>query len=69
MSNETFVERMTDEHDELCDRLDKLDRFISDSEVYQMLTGDEKSDLQEQRRAMERYRTILGRRISRYIDF
>ena len=64
---EQHVERMLNEHVELCEKITKLGEFISKNKIYDNLSKDEKYDLLLQHKAMSMYRDILQHRIDREI--
>lgn len=61
---ESTRKRLEAEYYELLDRLQKLDRFIG-TESFDLLDSTDKELLQEQRRAMNTYFSILSERVSR----
>ena len=68
MKDDTF-ERLKQEKDELKKRFERLDEFINpdfpEYSEFQLLPKDDQEDLLSQWEVMERYLTILRRRIQR----
>lgn len=62
---EAFQQRVVDEKKELDEKIAKLLAF-SETETYDNLPEDEKSDLEEQFECMNNYSSVLERRISRF---
>lgn len=62
---EDWKVRLTDEHDLLSEKIDKLDKYIR-SEMYETLIVDDKNDLKEQLMYMRNYRMVLRRRMVRH---
>ena len=69
MENEDWFDRLKKEKEELEKRLWKLDEFLNPSfpehSEFQLLPEAEQEDLYNQWEVMERYLTILRRRIER----
>ena len=65
---ESHVERMLNEHVELCKKILKLGDFITDNNIFKTLSDDEQYDMKLQFGAMTMYRDILHRRIDREIE-
>lgn len=59
-----FYDRLLAESQELEERFEKLGEFI-ESDSFDRLAGDDARDLKFQYEAMDSYRSILGRRITR----
>ena len=59
------LERMLNEQKELCEKIEKLGEFISQNQIFDTLSKDEKYDLLLQYKAMSMYRDILQHRIDR----
>ena len=64
---EQHVERMLNEHVELCKKILKLGDFITDNNIFKTLSEDEQYDMKLQFDAMTMYRDILHHRIDREI--
>ena len=65
---EQHVERMLNEHVELCKKILKLGDFITDNNIFKTLSEDEQYDLLLQHKAMSMYRDVLQHRIDREIE-
>ena len=64
---EQHVERMLNEHVELCKKILNLGDFIIDNNIFKTLSEDEKYDMKLQYDAMTMYSDILHHRIEREI--
>ena len=64
---EQHVERMLNEHVELCKKILKLGDFITYNNIFKTLSEDEQYDMKLQFDAMTMYRDILHHRIYREI--
>ena len=65
---EQHVERMLNEHVELCKKIGKLGYFISRNPIFDNLSKDEQYDLLLQHKAMAMYRDVLRHRIDRAME-
>lgn len=59
-------QRVVDEHNELHDRITRLELFIAQSPVFKTLPYTEQELLQQQRNVMDAYRFILRERSKGY---
>lgn len=59
-----FRARLFDEHSELGNRIEKLEKFIL-SDKYEELNAVDKTDMKEQLGHMKSYMSVLNRRVSR----
>lgn len=62
---ESFLDRLRIEHDELTERINKLDAFISSNEKFAELGHDDRVLLQAQLHIMAEYQHILSERIAK----
>lgn len=59
------VERMLNEQKELCEKTEKLAKFISENPIFEMLSAEEQYDMRLQLQAMSMYSAVLQHRIDR----
>ena len=62
------VERMLNEQKELCEKTEKLAKFISENPIFETLSADEQYDMHLQLQAMSMYSAVLQHRIDRAKD-
>lgn len=60
-----FRTRLNTEYRELCARFDKLHQFIAHSAGFQLLPGDDRELLKQQREHMSEYLQVLAQRVER----
>ena len=65
---EQHVERMLNEQNELCEKIEKLGKFITKNPIFDKLSKDEQYDMLLQHKAMAMYRDILQHRIDRAME-
>ena len=59
-------QRVVDEKNELEDRFKKLDSFILDNPIFTSLPQEDQDLLKEQNNLMQRYLSVLEKRIARF---
>lgn len=59
------VERMLNEQKELCEKTEKLAKFISENPIFGTLSAEEQYDMHLQLQAMSMYSAVLQHRIDR----
>ena len=59
------VERMLNEQNELCEKTEKLAKFISENSIFETLSAEEQYDMHLQLQAMSMYSAVLQHRIDR----
>ena len=64
---EQHVERMLKEQEDLSEKIEKLDAFISGNSLFKCLLTEEQEDMKIQLQAMKIYGMVLNRRIERAI--
>lgn len=62
---EAHLERMLNEQNNLCEKIEKLGAFISKNPIFDTLPEEEQSDMHLQLQAMSMYSGILTKRIKR----
>ena len=65
---EQHVERMLNEQKELCEKIGKLNDFITKNIIFDTLSKDEQYDMKLQHKVMTMYRDILQHRIDRAME-
>lgn len=65
MNLQPYQQLVVEEKAELDDKCLQLRQFCM-SDLYSSLSGEEKKDLLEQRQTMDRYSSILARRVNRF---
>jgi hypothetical protein len=61
-----YQERVVEEHKQLGEKIDKLDRFVAEDEIFTALPVEEKFRLRQQLSIMLRYSSILAERIGAF---
>lgn len=61
--NTTFKERLVEEHSALYEKIEKLSKFINESEIFKGLSTEHQDLLKQQLHHMNEYHQILIQRI------
>jgi hypothetical protein len=59
-------QRVVDEKAELDEKLEKLEKFIHENDLFQKLPSDEQERMCRQQNAMKQYSEVLGERIAAF---
>lgn len=63
-----YQERVVVEHQELCEKIDKLTQFVTSSDMFKSLDETDRTLLWHQLELMILYRNTLIKRINRFKD-